>query len=229
MAIKTNMTVNGINYHLMGNVFVPTAPNLTLEDDIGAAGVAHMKYLQAVHPADFAKLVRKGLLNEYLKLIDINFDLYVQERQKAVTLPAVTDEGYDLAFQRYNCVTSNARCKAENMYIFTSVREDLLKTVTLKHAAAEAARDSDSKSVVSNCPYPKLGYGEWLRRNPPEKQALACAQKSARLLYRLDKRNKVTDKSYEDWLKEHPDIMLSIERYKRRMAYAYARALKEEN
>lgn len=123
--LMKSVTLNGINYHLMGNCYVPTAPNLVMDQDVGSYGMAHMKYLQMAHPDDFAKLMVSGVLTDYLAQINTLVRIYIEDRVKRCPVPGVYDPEFEELYHTYNCVTHNATCKAENEYILTGLNRKI--------------------------------------------------------------------------------------------------------
>lgn len=60
-----NITVNGINYYLVGNCYMPTAPGLVPDRRTGIYGMIHLKYLQMAHPDDVVELIASGRIRQY--------------------------------------------------------------------------------------------------------------------------------------------------------------------
>ena len=124
--MRRNITINGINYHLMGNCYVPTAPGLSLDPRTGSYGVAHLKYLQLAHPDDMIELQSSGRIRQYLLRVETLVKVFIQERQKNAPIPDLSDPNFEEKYIRHNSVSHNATCKAENTYVLTGLHRDIL-------------------------------------------------------------------------------------------------------
>ena len=97
-----NITVNGINYYLVGNCYMPTAPGLVPDRRTGVYGMIHLKYLQIAHPDDVVELIASGRIRQYLLRVDLLVKQYIQDREKLAPIPQLSDPAFEEKYIRHN-------------------------------------------------------------------------------------------------------------------------------
>ncbi len=68
--MKKNVTINGINYRLCGNIYIPYSPELPGLKGISEYGTLHYLYLRMAHPDQLKSLEKSGMLMQYLRGFD---------------------------------------------------------------------------------------------------------------------------------------------------------------
>ena len=193
-----NITVNGINYYLVGNCYMPTAPGLVPDRRTGVYGMIHLKYLQMAHPDDVVELIASGRIRQYLLRVDLLVKQYIQDREKLAPIPHLSDPAFEEKYIRHNSVSHNATCKAENKYILSGLHRDILAGIkepdgeTIDKVFKITIQDDERTSEVS--------FEEWLDRHPFEKIAF-MKSKDVRRKY---KKSRPPCGSFEQWLDMHP-------------------------
>ena len=62
MNMKKNVTINGINYRLCGNIYIPYSPELPELKGISEYGTLHYLYLRMAHPDQLESLEKAEML-----------------------------------------------------------------------------------------------------------------------------------------------------------------------
>lgn len=194
-----NVTVNGINYYLVGNCYMPTAPGLVPDRRTGVYGMIHLKYLQMAHPDDVAELMASGRARQYLLRVDQLVKLYIQDREKMAPVPQLADIAFDEKYIRHNSVSHNATCKAENKYILSGLHRDILAGI--KEPDGEPIDQVFKITIQDDEGIPEVSFEKWLDKHPSKK---AAVKKSMRVRLEYKKRH-MPRGAFEQWLNMHPD------------------------
>lgn len=195
---RNSITVDGINYYLVGNCYVPTAPDLVPDRRTGVYGIIHLKYLQMAHPDDVAELIASGRIRQYLLRIDQLVKLYIMEREKLAPIPQLGDSAFEEKYIRHNSVSHNATCKAENKYIFSGLHRDILAGI--KEHDDDPIDKASKVSFQDDERIPEVSFEKWLDRHPAKKAAV----KRARTIRYEYKKSRPPRGAFEEWLNSHP-------------------------
>lgn len=195
---RNSITVDGINYYLVGNCYVPTAPGLVPDRRTSVYGIIHLKYLQMAHPDDVDELIASGRIHQYLLRIDQLVKQYIKEREKLTPIPQLSDPAFEEKYIRHNSVSHNATCKAENKYIFSGLHRDILAGIT----EPDGGPIDEGPKVIPNDDerIPEVSFEKWLDRHPAKKAAV----KRARAIRYEYKKSRPSRGAFEEWLNTHP-------------------------
>ena len=193
-----NITVNGINYYLVGNCYMPTASGLVPDRRTGVYGMIHLKYLQMAHPDDVVELIASGRIRQYLLRVDLLVKQYIQDREKLAPIPQLSDPAFEEKYIRHNSVSHNAACKAENKYILSGLHRDILAGI--KEPDSEPIDKVFKITIQDDERTSEVSFEEWLDRHPFEKIAFMKA-KDVRRKY---KKSRPPCGSFEQCLDMHP-------------------------
>ena len=69
-ALEEKVILNGIEYNLVGDYYVPNIPLSDEEVDFGFYGRKHLRFLREYRPEKYEELIRTNTLRSYLKELD---------------------------------------------------------------------------------------------------------------------------------------------------------------
>lgn len=124
--MKKNFTdeKTGIDYTLVGDVYLPNLVSTDTNYPIGIWGQRHKEYLKENHKLRYYNLLTQGKLNSYLHDVDVRakemYDNLVKQlaEQEGIT-EQLKAENQILWVQRMNNISNRAREIANNEIIFT--------------------------------------------------------------------------------------------------------------
>lgn len=114
----------GINYTLVGDVYIPNLVSTDTNYEIGYWGRKHKEYIKQYKPAFYTTLLTQCKLNSYLHDVDVRatemYDTLVKQlaKQEGVTEKLKT-ENQMLWVQQMNNITNRAREIVSKEIIFT--------------------------------------------------------------------------------------------------------------
>ena len=124
--MKKNFTdeKTGIDYTLVGDVYLPNLVSTDTNYQIGIWGKRHKEYLKENHKLMYFNLLTQGKLNSYLHDVDVRakkmYDNLIKQlaEQEGIT-EQLKAENQILWVQRMNNISNRAREIANNEIIFT--------------------------------------------------------------------------------------------------------------
>ena len=126
MTNMKNITINGINYRLCGNIYIPYSPELPGLKGISEYGTLHYLYLRLAHSDQLKCLGKTGLLMQYLKGFDRKAKRYLRNRRGRVEMPSLDDPNFEDEYRKHVLVARNIDSNLISKFILQGVHQDIL-------------------------------------------------------------------------------------------------------
>ena len=145
MNMKKNVTINGINYRLCGNIYIPYSPELPELKGISEYGTLHYLYLRMAHPDQLKSLEKSGMLMQYLRGFDRKAKRYLRNRRVCDELPSLDDPDFEDEYRKHVLVARNTDSNLISKFILQGVHQDILLKL-LNRNGTRAGRKETEKS-----------------------------------------------------------------------------------
>lgn len=124
--MKKNITIDGINYRLCGNIYIPCSPELPELKGISEHGTMHYLYLRMAHPDQLNDMVKSGMLMQYLKGFDLKAKRYLRSRRGCVEMLSLDDPNFESEYRKHVLVARNTYSNLIAKFILRGVHQDVL-------------------------------------------------------------------------------------------------------
>ena len=143
--MKKNVTINGINYRLCGNIYIPYSPELPELKGISEYGTLHYLYLRMAHPDQLKCLEKSGMLMQYLRGFDRKAKRYLRNCHGCVAIPSLDDPDFENEYRKHVLVARNTDSNLISKFILQGVHQDILLKL-LNRNGTPAGRKETEKS-----------------------------------------------------------------------------------
>lgn len=141
--MKKNVTINGINYRLCGNIYIPYSPELPELKDISEYGTLHYLYLRMVHPDQLKSLEKAGMLMQYLRCFDRKAKRYLRNRRDCVALPSLDDPNFENEYRKHVLVARNTDSNLISKFILQGVHQDILLRLLNRNSTPAGRKETE--------------------------------------------------------------------------------------
>ena len=142
MTNMKNVTINGINYRLCGNIYIPYSPKLPELKGISEYGTLHYLYLRMAHPDQLKCLEKSGRLMQYLRGFDRKAKRYLRNRRVSVELPSLDDPNFENEYRKHVLVARNTDSNLISKFILQGVHQDILLKLLNRNATPTGRKET---------------------------------------------------------------------------------------
>ena len=143
MTNMKNITINGINYRLCGNIYIPYSPELPGLKGISEYGTLHYLYLRMAHPDQLKCLAKSGLLMQYLKGFDRQDKKYLRNRSGVVAMPSLDDPDFEDEYRKHVLVARNTDSNLISKFILQGVHQDVLLKLLNRNGTPSGRKETE--------------------------------------------------------------------------------------
>ncbi len=147
MNMKKNVTINGINYRLCGNIYIPYSPELPELKGISEYGTLHYLYLRMAHPDQLKCLEKSGMLMQYLRCFDRKAKRYMRNRRGVVAMPSLDDPNFEDEYRKHVLVARNTDSNLISKFILQGVHQDILLKLLNRNATPTGRKEAKNHDV----------------------------------------------------------------------------------
>ena len=142
--MKKNVTINGINYRLCGNIYIPYSPELPGLKGISEYGILHYLYLRMAHPDQMKSLEKSGMLMQYLRGFDRKAKRYLRNRRGVVAMPSLDDPNFENEYRKHVLVARNTDSNLISKFILQGVHRDILLKLLNRNATPTGRKETEN-------------------------------------------------------------------------------------
>ena len=143
MNMKKNVTINGINYRLCGNIYIPYSPELPELKGISEYGTLHYLYLRMAHPDQLKSLEKSGMLMQYLRCFDRKVKRYLRNRRGVVAMPSLDDPNFEDEYRKHVLVARNTDSNLISKFILQGVHQDILLKLLNRNGTPAGRKETE--------------------------------------------------------------------------------------
>ena len=143
MTNMKNITINGINYRLCGNIYIPYSPELPGLKGISEYGILHYLYLRMAHPDQMKSLEKSGMLMQYLRGFDRKAKKYLRNRRSVVAMPSLDDPNFENEYRKHVLVARNTDSNLISKFILQGVHQDILLKLLSRNATPSGRKETE--------------------------------------------------------------------------------------
>ena len=141
--MQKNITINGINYRLCGNIYIPYSPELPELKGISEYGTLHYLYLRMAHPDQLKCLEKTGMLMQYLRGFDRKAKRYLRNRRVCVELPSLDDPNFENEYRKHVLVARNTDSNLISKFILQGVHQDVLLKLLNRNGTLAGRKETE--------------------------------------------------------------------------------------
>lgn len=143
MTNMKNITINGINYRLCGNIYIPYSPELPELKGISEYGALHYLYLRMAHPDQLKSLEKSGMLMQYLRGFDRKAKKYLCNCRVCVEMPSLDDPDFENEYRKHVLVARNTDSNLISKFILQGVHQNILLKLLNRNGTPTGRKETE--------------------------------------------------------------------------------------
>ena len=143
MTNMKNITINGINYRLCGNIYIPYSPELPELKGISEYGALHYLYLRMAHPDQLKNLEKSGMLMQYLRGFDRKVKKYLRNCRVCVEMPSLDDPDFENEYRKLVLVARNTDSNLISKFILQGVHQNILLKLLNRNGTPTGRKETE--------------------------------------------------------------------------------------
>ena len=143
MTNMKNITINGINYRLCRNIYIPYSPELPELKGISEYGALHFLYLRMAHPDQLKSLEKSGMLMQYLRGFDRKAKKYLRNCRVCVEMPSLDDPDFENEYRKHVLVARNTDSNLISKFILQGVHQNILLKLLNRNGTPTGRKETE--------------------------------------------------------------------------------------